>query len=93
MSSASSTAHSFNKVSAFCAAWIHLTQRQILNQPKNASKSRSGDIEDYTKKFEVSDNLKWSLSSDTAAENQPPLGRTAAATPQATTAVGASGQR
>ncbi|KAF7315263.1 Bub2 protein [Mycena indigotica] len=36
MSSSSSTAHSFNK---------------ILNQPRNASKSRSGDIDDYTKKL------------------------------------------
>ena len=49
--------------------------------------------EDYTKKFEVSDNLKWSLSSDSAAENQQPLGRTASASPPATTAAGASGQR
>jgi hypothetical protein len=31
--------------------------------------------EDYAKKFEVSDNLKWSLSGDTAAANQQPLGR------------------
>jgi hypothetical protein len=49
--------------------------------------------EDYAKKFEVSDNLKWSLSGDTAAENQQPLGKTAAATPAATAASGASGQR
>ena len=34
--------------------------------------------EDYTKKFAASDNLKWSLSSDTVAENQQPLGRSAA---------------
>src|SRR6478672_9229406 len=45
--------------------------------------------EDYAKKFEVSDNLKWALSSDTAAENQQPLGKPAAAD----SATGAAGQR
>jgi spore germination cell wall hydrolase CwlJ-like protein len=30
---------------------------------------------DYTKKFESSDNLKWSLSSDVVAEDQQPLGK------------------
>ena len=30
--------------------------------------------EDYAKKFDASDNLKWSLSSDTVAGNQQPLG-------------------
>ena len=49
--------------------------------------------EDYTKKFEISDNLKWSLSSDSAAENQQPLGRATAAATTPATAVGASGQR
>jgi spore germination cell wall hydrolase CwlJ-like protein len=44
---------------------------------------------DYTKKFESSDNLKWSLSSDTVAENQQPLGKHA----PAATASGASGAR
>lgn len=34
---------------------------------------------DYDKKFEVSDNLKYALSSDTVAENQQPLGKPAAA--------------
>jgi spore germination cell wall hydrolase CwlJ-like protein len=34
--------------------------------------------EDYAKKFEASDNLKWSLSSDAAAGNQQPLGRASA---------------
>ena len=59
------------------------------------ARKASDDVkhEDYTKKFEVSDNLKWSLSNDTAAENQLPLGRTAAAAPTPATAVGASGQR
>lgn len=50
--------------------------------------------EDYSKKFEVSDNLKWSLSSDTVAENQQPLGKSSAmAGTAAESAVGASGQR
>ena len=31
--------------------------------------------EDYAKKFEASDNLKWSLSGETTAANQQPLGR------------------
>jgi len=31
--------------------------------------------EDYTKKFESSDNLKYALSSDTVAEDQQPLGK------------------
>jgi len=39
--------------------------------------SEEAPHEAYTKKFEVSDNLKWSLSSDPVAENQQPLGRTA----------------
>jgi Cell Wall Hydrolase len=34
--------------------------------------------EDYTKKFEASDNLKYALSGDTVAENQAPLGKPAA---------------
>jgi spore germination cell wall hydrolase CwlJ-like protein len=45
--------------------------------------------EDYTKRFEASDNLKWSLSDDSASENQRPLGR-----PTATaSSAGASAQR
>src|SRR6476646_5896273 len=39
--------------------------------------SEEAPHEDYTKKFEVSDNLKWSLSADPVADNQQPLGRTA----------------
>ena len=31
--------------------------------------------EDYVKKFEASDNLKWSLSSETAAAGEKPLGK------------------
>jgi hypothetical protein len=31
--------------------------------------------EDYLKKFEASDNLKWSLSSEVVAENEKPLGK------------------
>ena len=34
---------------------------------------------DYDKKFEVSDNLKYALSSETVAENQQPLGKSAPA--------------
>ena len=48
--------------------------------------------EDYSKKFEVSDNLKWALSNDTVAENQQPLGKPSTST-GAATALGASGQR
>ena len=49
--------------------------------------------EDYSKKFEASDNLKWSLSGDTVADNQQPLGKSAAATAPVASAAGASGQR
>jgi hypothetical protein len=34
--------------------------------------------EDYTKTFEASDNLKWSLSSNGVADNQQPLGKSTA---------------
>jgi spore germination cell wall hydrolase CwlJ-like protein len=44
--------------------------------------------EEYAKKFAASDNLKWTLSSDTAAQDQQPLGR-----PAETLSAGASGQR
>jgi spore germination cell wall hydrolase CwlJ-like protein len=37
--------------------------------------------EDYTKKFEASDNLKWSLSPETVAPDQQPLGKAPAAAP------------
>ena len=36
---------------------------------------------DYDKKFEVSDNLKYALSSETVAQNEQPLGKSAAAAP------------
>ncbi|HKP34666.1 MAG TPA: cell wall hydrolase, partial [Sphingomicrobium sp.] len=54
--------------------------------------------EDYSKKFETSDNLKWSLSSDTVADNQVPLGKSTAASASVASApvasaAGASGQR
>jgi spore germination cell wall hydrolase CwlJ-like protein len=45
--------------------------------------------EDYSKKFEASDNLKWSLSSDVVAANDKPLGKSEA--PASTT--GAAAQR
>ena len=38
---------------------------------------------DYDKKFEVSDNLKYALSSDTVASNEQPLGRPSAPAPAA----------
>jgi len=44
--------------------------------------------EDYSKKFETSDNLKWALSSDAVGENEQPLGKSAAA-PQPGSAAGA----
>jgi spore germination cell wall hydrolase CwlJ-like protein len=53
--------------------------------------SNEAPHEDYSKKFEVSDNLKWTLSGDAVAENQQPLGKSATADPA--TATGASGQR
>ena len=31
--------------------------------------------EQYVQKYEASDNLKWTLSGDTVAENQAPLGK------------------
>jgi len=46
--------------------------------------------EDYSKKFEASDNLKYALSGETVAENQAPLGKSQAATGVAS---GATGQR
>ena len=48
--------------------------------------------EDYSKKFEASDNLKWLLSGNSVAENEKPLGP-AIATPQQTGAAGASASR
>jgi spore germination cell wall hydrolase CwlJ-like protein len=45
--------------------------------------------EDYSNKFEASDNLKWSLSSDAVADNQQPLGKA----PAANSASGASAPR
>jgi hypothetical protein len=45
--------------------------------------------EDYAKKFEASDNLKWTLSSSSVGDNQQPLGAPKAES----SATGASGQR
>ena len=44
---------------------------------RKASEDVSTD--DYTKKFDVSDNLKYALSSKTVADNQQPLGKSPAA--------------
>jgi hypothetical protein len=59
-----------------------------------AARKASDEVkhEDYTRKFEASDNLKWSLSSDTVGDNQQPLGKQAAVPPPATASV-ATGQR
>ena len=46
--------------------------------------------QEYSEKFRASDNLKWSLSGDTVAENQQPLGK---APPPAVASSGASGAR
>jgi hypothetical protein len=35
--------------------------------------------EEYAKKFEASDNLKWALSGDTSSSNEKPLGTTSKA--------------
>ena len=45
------------------------------------ARKASQDIvpEDYTKKFDSSDNLKYALSSDSVADNQQPLGKRATA--------------
>ena len=70
-----------------------VSRLEVMASLRSRKASDEVKHEDYTKKFEVSDNLKWSLSGDSAAENQQPLGRTASASPPATTAAGASGQR
>ncbi|MFL6729168.1 MAG: cell wall hydrolase, partial [Sphingomicrobium sp.] len=46
--------------------------------------------EDYVKKFEASDNLKWTLSNDSVASGEAPLGRSEAS---AATATGTAAQR
>ena len=56
-----------------------------------AARKASDEVasEDYTKKFEASDNLKYALSSETVATNQQPLGKPAA--PAAASAPPAAG--
>jgi hypothetical protein len=56
------------------------------------ARKASADVkaEDYSRKFVSSDNLKWSLSGETVAGNQQPLGRPASAP---ATLGGASGAR
>jgi hypothetical protein len=39
--------------------------------------------QDYAKKFEASDNLRWSLSNDAVAGDEKPLGKAAPALPPA----------
>jgi spore germination cell wall hydrolase CwlJ-like protein len=50
--------------------------------------SENAKHEEYVKQFAASDNLKWSLSSDTAADNQKPLGRPAVSASAPTVAAG-----
>jgi hypothetical protein len=40
--------------------------------------------EDYTKKFEASDNLRWSLSNDSVAGDEKPLGKASTVSPSVT---------
>jgi hypothetical protein len=49
--------------------------------------------EDYAKKFETSDNLKWALSGDAVGEKQQPLGKAATAVAPPTGAAVAGAQR
>jgi spore germination cell wall hydrolase CwlJ-like protein len=59
-----------------------------------AARTASQEVkhEDYSKRFEASDNLKWSLSSDSVAENQQPLGKPAR-TANSSSSSGASAPR
>lgn len=47
----------------------------------------------YEKRFDASENLKWSLSSDTTASDQKPLGVSLSATPPAAASSAAGAQR
>ena len=55
-----------------------------------AARKASDEVvhEDYAKKFEASDNLKYALSGDTVAGNQQPLGKPAAVTSSSSAAAG-----
>jgi len=58
--------------------------------------SEEVEHQEYSKQFDVSDNLKWSLSGETTAQNQQPLGRStasAAAPGSTSSAAAATGQR
>ncbi|HEV2596010.1 MAG TPA: cell wall hydrolase [Sphingomicrobium sp.] len=59
------------------------------------ARKASDDVKhtDYTNQFEVSDNLKWSLSGDSVAQNQQPLGHRAASTTTSQSSTGETGQR
>lgn len=63
---------------------FNLAARQASDEVKH---------EDYTKRFEVSDNLKWSLSGDTVAQNQQPLGKASSQASTSTSSTAATGQR
>ncbi|HEX8839742.1 MAG TPA: cell wall hydrolase, partial [Sphingomicrobium sp.] len=65
-----------------------------------AARKASEEVEhqEYSKQFDVSDNLKWSLSGETTAQNQQPLGRSdtkvaAAAPDSSSSSAAATGQR
>jgi spore germination cell wall hydrolase CwlJ-like protein len=51
------------------------------------ARKASADVkpQDYSQRYGASDNLKWSLSNDAVAENQPPLGKPAASAASAGT--------
>jgi spore germination cell wall hydrolase CwlJ-like protein len=59
------------------------------------ARNASDDVKhtDYTKQFEVSDNLKWSLGGDSVDQNQKPLGRSAASKTTSQSSTGETGQR
>lgn len=59
------------------------------------ARKASDEVEhvDYTKQFEVSDNLKWSLSGQSVAQNQQPLGVTTSSAAGPASTAGATGQR
>src|SRR5438309_11131354 len=65
--------------------------KRVAVRSNLVARKASPDVkpEDYSRKFAASDNLKWSLSGDTATQNQQPLGKAAAST----STSGASGAR
>jgi len=66
------------------AAPGRIAMRFKLDAARKAS--NEAPHEDYAKKFEASDNLRWSLSNDVAASGEKPFGKTEPATPSSTAA-------